>query len=232
MKKKESKETKEKEEKKNLKNQEKQKQTGKNNENKKEDKKEKHEKKNISKKTKIIAIITTIIILAIAILSFVLIRIKLNSKPEESIIDTNTMSIGNTQDNNEQNEEGVIAYLSIPSINLENAPIKEGTDMNTLNQYLGHFTDSAYLEGNVAIAGHNRGYEKNYFENLDKVKEGDEITYQTKFQTKKYKVSEIKQIKDRDVYVIENTPENKITLITCVKNKGNLRLCVVGEEVQ
>ena len=142
------------------------------------------------------------------------------------------MSITNTSDDNQEQEQGVIAYLTIPSISLTNAPVKEGTDMETLNNYLGHFTDSAYLEGNVAIAGHNRGYEKNYFENLDKVKQGDEITYQTKYQTKKYKVSEIKTIKDKDVYVIENTPENKITLITCVKNKGSLRLCIVGDEVK
>ena len=97
------------------------------------------------------------------------------------------MSITNTADDNQdQKEQGVIAYLTIPSISLTKAPVKEGTDMETLNNYLGHFTDSAYLEGNVAIAGHNRGYEKNYFENLDKVKQGDEITYQTKYQTKKY----------------------------------------------
>lgn len=193
--------------------------------------KEKKKEKGLKKK-KIIISVGTLLIVIVIIISILLINHFNSNDKNESIIDTNTMSIGNTQDNNEQNEEGVIAYLNIPSINLVNAPIKEGTDIDTLNKYLGHFTDSAYLEGNVAIAGHNRGYEKNYFENLDKIKQDDEITYQTKYQTKKYKVTEVKTIKDKDVYVIENTPENKITLITCVKNKGNLRLCVVGDEIE
>lgn len=194
--------------------------------------KEKNEKGKLSKKKKIIVSISILlIIIAITIMSVLLVNCFNNKDKDESIIDTNTMSITNTADDNQEEEQGVIAYLTIPSISLTNAPVKEGTDMDTLNNYLGHFTDSAYLEGNVAIAGHNRGYEKKYFENLDKVRQGDEITYQTKYQTKKYKVSEVKTIKDKDVYVIENTPENKITLITCVKNKGNLRLCVVGDEI-
>ncbi len=200
---------------------------------KKNKKEEKKEKGKISKKKKIIISISILVlIIVITITSILLVNYFNNKDKDESIIDTNTMSITNTSDDNQEQEQGVIAYLTIPSISLTNAPVKEGTDMETLNNYLGHFTDSAYLEGNVAIAGHNRGYEKNYFENLDKVKQGDEITYQTKYQTKKYKVSEIKTIKDKDVYVIENTPENKITLITCVKNKGSLRLCIVGDEVK
>lgn len=200
---------------------------------KEEKKKEKKEKVKMSKKKKIIISISILLIIIVITITSVLLANYFNNKDkDESIIDTNTMSITNTADDNQEQEQGVIAYLTIPSISLENAPVKEGIDMETLNNYLGHFTDSAYLEGNVAIAGHNRGYDKNYFENLDKVKQGDEITYQTKYQTKKYKVSEIKTIKDKDVYVIENTPENKITLITCIKNKGNLRLCIVGDEVK
>lgn len=205
----------------------------KNEEKVKKEKNEKKEKIKMSKKKKIvISVCTLLLIIIITVVSILLVNYFNNNDEDESIIDTNTMSITNTADDNQELEQGVIAYLSIPSVGLENAPVKEGTDMETLNNYLGHFTDSAYLEGNVAIAGHNRGYDKNYFENLDKIKQDDEITYQTKYQTKRYKVSEIKTIKDKDVYVIENTQENKITLITCVKNKGNLRLCIVGDEVK
>ena len=205
----------------------------KNEEKVKKEKNEKKEKIKMSKKKKIvISVCTLLLIIVITVVSILLVNYFNNNDEDESIIDTNTMSITNTADDNQELEQGVIAYLSIPSVGLENAPVKEGTDMETLNNYLGHFTDSAYLEGNVAIAGHNRGYDKNYFENLDKIKQDDEITYQTKYQTKRYKVSEIKTIKDKDVYVIENTQENKITLITCVKNKGNLRLCIVGDEVK
>ena len=48
---------------------------------------------------------------------------------------------------------------------------------------------------------------------------GDIIEYQTKSETKKYKVTEIKKITETDIDVIRNTKENKITLITCVENK-------------
>ena len=128
-------------------------------------------------------------------------------------------------------DENVIGYLTIDSIELIKAPIKEGIEMSTLNKYIGHFPESAYLEGNIALAGHNRGYEKNYFENLKYIKKGDIIEYQTKSEIKKYKVTEIKKITEFDVDVIKNTKENKITLITCIENKPYLRLCVIGEEI-
>ncbi len=132
---------------------------------------------------------------------------------------------------NKKEDKNVIGYLTIDSIELIKAPIKEGIEMSTLNKYIGHFPESAYLEGNIALAGHNRGYEKNYFENLKYIKKGDIIEYQTKSEIKKYKVTEIKKITEFDVDVIKNTKENKITLITCIENKPYLRLCVIGEEI-
>ena len=111
------------------------------------------------------------------------------------------------------------------------APIKEGTDENTLNKYIGHFSDSAFLEGNVALAGHNRGYEKNYFENLKDLKGGELIIYQTRSEAKVYKVTEIKKVNESNVDIIKNTKDNRITLITCVENKPKERLVIVGKEI-
>ena len=48
---------------------------------------------------------------------------------------------------------------------------------------------------------------------------------------KKYKVSDIKQIEDTDISVLENTQDNMITLITCVKNVPSKRLCVQAKEI-
>ena len=131
----------------------------------------------------------------------------------------------------EENFDGIIGYLTIESINLLQAPIKEGTEMETLNEYIGHFTDSNFLEGNVALAGHNRGYSKNYFENLKNLKGNELIVYQTKQETKTYKVCEIKEVSVTVVEVVAPTEDNRITLVTCVENNNNLRLIIIGKEI-
>ena len=57
-----------------------------------------------------------------------------------------------------------------------------------------------------------------------------EIEYITKYETKKYEISEIKKIEETDLTVLNPTEDNRITLITCVENQRNLRLCVTGVE--
>ena len=64
--------------------------------------------------------------------------------------------------------------LEIPSINLK-ANIKNGTDAETLNKYIGHFVETQVEEGNIGLAAHNRGYEVNYFARLKELKDEDEI---------------------------------------------------------
>lgn len=131
----------------------------------------------------------------------------------------------------ETQDENIIGYITIESIGINKAPIAEGVEMSTLKNYVGHFPESNYLDGNVALAGHNRGFENNYFENLKDIKENDIITYQTKSETKTYKVAEIKKIQETDVAVVAPSAENKITLITCIANQPDLRLCVIGVEI-
>ena len=109
--------------------------------------------------------------------------------------------------------------IKIPNINLI-APIKDGTEVDILNKYVGHFTDSGYILGNISLAAHNRGYPVNYFKDLKKLKIGDEIIYEYKDLKMTYKINQIRIIQDTDVEVVENTKENKITLITCTVPKG------------
>jgi LPXTG-site transpeptidase (sortase) family protein len=143
------------------------------------------------------------------------------------------------EENNEENkseseeknnlEENYNWYLEIPSINLK-APIEEGIEMDVLNVAIGHFDETALTLGNIGLAGHNRGYEKNYFENLKNVKQGDSIIYKYNEFNKEYIVDKIKIIKNTDWSYLENTEENKITLITCTENEPNYRLCVQATE--
>lgn len=127
--------------------------------------------------------------------------------------------------------ENVIGILEIPKLNLT-APVKEGTTQEILKYSIGHFSNSSNWDGNIALASHNRGnYVAHYFENIHKLVVGDEIIYKTKFGERGYVVEVSKQIESTDWSVISNTKENRITLITCIRNNPKLRLCVQAVEI-
>ena len=99
-----------------------------------------------------------------------------------------------------------------------------------MDEFVGHFEETAKINGNIGLAAHNRGYKVNYFSNLKKVKEDDEIIYQYQDYKKTYVVTKNVVIKDIDWSYLQNTKENKITLITCIENEPNYRRCVQGIE--
>ena len=76
------------------------------------------------------------------------------------------------------------------------------------------------------------GYPVNYFGKLKDLQIGDEIIYKTKYGTKKYKVYVKTIIKDTDWSYLRNTEDNRITLITCVENKPELRRCIQALEIK
>lgn len=170
-------------------------------------------------------IILSVIFILILVISVVLL-ILLNKKPADVL---NDEKINEEVIKTFEMEEGVIGYLKIDKINLE-APIKEGIDKKTLNKYVGHFSETALLDGNICLAAHNRGYENNYFQDLHLLENEDIICYITKFDEKKYKVSSVKEINEEDLSVLKSTEENRLTLITCIENKPSKRLCVIAVE--
>ncbi len=87
-----------------------------------------------------------------------------------------------------------------------------------------------YGIGNVALASHNEGSYAHYFGEIKNLKNGEEIIYITNMGERRYKVFENKIIQETNVEVLENTEENNITLITCVKGKRAYRQCVIGKE--
>lgn len=127
-------------------------------------------------------------------------------------------------------DENIIGYITIKDLGIEKAPIADGTDNKTIGKYVGHFENSSYLEGNVCLCSHNRGSKAAFFENLKNSKNGMKIEYITKYEIKNYEITEIKKIEETDLTVLEPTEENRITLITCVENQRNLRLCIIGVE--
>ena len=122
--------------------------------------------------------------------------------------------------------DGTLGILKIPKLGL-NVKVYEGE--NNLEKGVGHFTDTAVFTGNVAIAGHNRGV-NSYFGEIHHLKAGDEITYTTKLGTKKYAVTSVRKINAADFSFLRETSDNRLTLITCVKNEPNFRMCVQTRE--
>lgn len=120
--------------------------------------------------------------------------------------------------------------IEIPKIGL-NAPIKSGTTQNVLAVAVGHFNESNIWNGNVALAGHNRGYNCNFFQEIKNLEIGDRIIYYTEHGRREYSVVVNKIIKQTDWSYIKNTEDNRITLITCVENMYEYRRCIQAVEI-
>lgn len=131
---------------------------------------------------------------------------------------------------NNKNEEN-IWRIKIPKINLD-APIENGTTQYILAKAVGHFEESANWNGNVALAGHNRGLECNFFQDIKYLKAGDKIIYTTPKGKREYRVIMNKIIKQTNWEYIRNTKDNRITLITCVENMYEYRRCIQAVEVK
>ena len=69
-----------------------------------------------------------------------------------------------------------------------------------------------------------------YYFRVNKAKKGDEITYKYNDYINKYIIDKIEIIKNTNWDNLENTKENKITLITCLEDKPEHRLCVQATE--
>lgn len=184
----------------------------------------------MSKKNKIITSIILIIITTILILIAVL-SCRNTKNPNIDIKDT----INNDNPNTDIVQEEIfdnskIGTLSIEKIGLYNVEIRESVELETLSHSIGHFENTNLFEGNVGLASHNAGTNANYFADLNKLQKGDEILYKTRYGTKKYIVDTILEIDSCDWSKLQETTDNRITLITCVSGNPSVRLCVQGVE--
>lgn len=121
--------------------------------------------------------------------------------------------------------------LIIPKINVS-AKIKEGTGAETINNYIGHFTETPTTNGNIGLIAASAGYKENYFSELNNLVEGDVIIYIIGDSKKEYKVTKNIEIEETDWSHLSSKEENMLTLITGILEKPESRRCVQAIEIQ
>lgn len=201
---------------------------------------------NYSKRNKIIV---SIIVLTIA--DFFLIKINYQKKNQSSNLIFKSNQINSNKENNKTNKEKVNNAkqilkvneivlnqykqndwrIFIPTLNLD-APILEGTSQSILRKAVGHFENTPTIDGNVCLAAHNRGYKYNFFQEIKRLNIGDVITYQKGEVSRIYSVKWKGKIEETDLSYIKNTKENVLTLLTCVEDMPEYRLCVQAYEIK
>jgi sortase A len=111
-----------------------------------------------------------------------------------------------------RSSSGPLAVLKIPKIHLE-VPIVEGTDDPALDYGLGHVEGTALPgePGNMALAGHRDGF----FRGLKDIAVGDTMDLETVRGSENFVVENIWLVTPNDVWVLDPTPKESITLVTC-----------------
>ena len=123
---------------------------------------------------------------------------------------------------------GHLGTLKIPAIDLS-VKVYQGTDSSTLMRGGGHFKDTSIWDGNVCIAGHNRGVRDDFGE-LHTLEPGDTITWTTKLGTRTYEVVSVQKVKETDTSGTAATTDNRLTLYTCVRDQREYRWQVQAVE--
>lgn len=127
----------------------------------------------------------------------------------------------------ESNGNDILGIIKIEDIGFEGI-IYEGTTQDILKIGVGHFEDTPNFDGNVCFAAHNTN---KFWAKLKNLKNGSKIVYTSYLGKREYEVFSSKQIEETDLTSLENTEENIITLITCVKGQKEKRLCVQAREI-
>lgn len=123
---------------------------------------------------------------------------------------------------------GSLGTLKIPAIGLS-VKVYEGTGSATLAKGAGHFSNTSLWDGNCCIAAHNRGT-NNYFGKIHTLESGDTITWTTKLGTRTYEVVSVEKVLETDTSGTAATPDNRLTLYTCVRDQREYRWKVQAVE--
>ncbi|WP_310602369.1 class D sortase [Anaerosporobacter sp.] len=138
------------------------------------------------------------------------------------------------QENTLVMDENLIGIMSIDKLDLTVA-IAEGTTNKAMKYSIGHFEETSLPgeEGNACFIGHRSYAFGQYFNRLDELEIGDRIEILTVADTLVYEVVESFVVNPEDVWVLEQTETEMITLITCTPVRiATHRLIVRAERVR
>lgn len=133
-----------------------------------------------------------------------------NEKPEEAV---------------EVKESPVERYLKgkelsgiieIPKLGVA-AAILEGTDDRALKYTVGHYPQTAKPgeKGNCVLLGHRNYVYGHYFREINKLREGDLIILKMDTEEFTYTVTESFVVEPEDIWVLNDSHDAEVTLITC-----------------
>jgi sortase A len=127
-------------------------------------------------------------------------------------------------------EDGSIGTLYVERTG-KTIKVYEGESLGNLAKGAGHFAYTSAWDGNVGLAGHNRGGSA-YFSFVKDLVNGDTLTYTTKYGSRTYTVFAKTQIDELDASSLAWSADNMLTLITCVADVPELRYAVQAREVK
>lgn len=107
------------------------------------------------------------------------------------------------------------ALLEIPRIGMEEYVV-EGVGVDDLKVGPGHYPDTPMPgeKGNAAIAGHRTTYGAPFYD-VNELQAGDPIFVTTPAGRFRYEVSELLVVSPEDVWVLDPTDDDRLTLTTC-----------------
>jgi sortase A len=125
--------------------------------------------------------------------------------------------------------DGSMGTLTILWLN-KTIKVYHGESLENMKKGIGHFEGTSAWDGNVCLAGHNRGAAA-YFGFVKDLAIGDRLTYTTPYGTRTYEVYRKEMIGETDYSALSNSQENRLSLITCVENQASLRWLIQAREV-
>ncbi len=120
--------------------------------------------------------------------------------------------------------------FEIPVLDIK-VPVLEGTENDKLAVSAGHFIGTGEVgSGNYCIAGHNSTIYAEIFNDLDKIKTGDEmflVDIDEKRTRYRYVVMDYRIVEPTAVEVLKDYGDDRITVISCTDD-GQYRQVVTG----
>jgi sortase A len=126
-------------------------------------------------------------------------------------------------------EDGSIGTLTIHKLN-RTVTVFPGESQESMRRGAGHFSSTSAWDGNIGLAGHNRGSAA-FFSFVKDLADGDRLTYTTRYGTRVYEVYSKIKISETDNSGLFWSANNILSLITCVENEPAFRWLVRAREV-